>query len=177
MKEGELHPTDEYLDIVDAQDRVIGRRLRSQVYQEHASNFRVVNAFIVNSKGQLWIPTRGAHKKISPNALDFSVGGHVASEESYDDALTREAEEELRIHTATMDVRLLGKLTPEHDGVSAFMQVYEIHTDVVPHFNSSDFTSGEWLFPEQLEQRIRRGQQTKSDLPIVLRHFYSSQPR
>jgi len=74
---------DEYLDLVDLQDSVIGRKLRSEVYAEHLSNFRVVNAFVLNSKGELWIPRRTADKRIFPLCLDMSVGGHVESGESY----------------------------------------------------------------------------------------------
>jgi len=44
---------DEYLDLVNENDEVIGRKLRSEIYAEHLSNFRVVNAFVVNSKGEL----------------------------------------------------------------------------------------------------------------------------
>lgn len=173
MKETEISSGDEFLDVVDENDVVIGRELRSRLYSEYASNFRVVNAFVVNSNGQLWIPTRRPDKKLAPNALDFSVGGHVVSGESYDEALFREAEEELGSNPVRSgSIRRLGKLTPNNDGVAAFMQVYEIRTDKTPQYNPSDFTAGEWLYPEQLEQRIRAGHPVKSDLPIVFRRFY-----
>jgi isopentenyl-diphosphate delta-isomerase len=174
-QEGKLG-TDEYLDVVDDEDRVIGKRLRSQLYHEHASNFRVINAFIKNSKGQLWIPTRSPDKKLSPNALDFSVGGHVESGESYDAALQREAQEELALNAMQLGARLLGKLTPQ-DGVAAFMQVYEIITDKTPIYSATNFSSGEWMYPHELNARILRGTAVKSDLPIVLRRFYQTTSR
>jgi isopentenyl-diphosphate delta-isomerase len=46
---------DEYLDLVSENDEVIGKKLRSEIYAEHLSNFRVVNAFLVNSEGKLWV--------------------------------------------------------------------------------------------------------------------------
>lgn len=48
--------SDELQDIVDAEDRVVGVRWRSQLYREEACNFRVINAFQKNREGKLWIP-------------------------------------------------------------------------------------------------------------------------
>lgn len=61
------------------------------------SNFRVVNAFLVNPEGKLWIPKRTSDKRIFPDCLDVSMGGHVESGESYEQALERELAEELNI--------------------------------------------------------------------------------
>ncbi len=127
---------DEYLDLVDSQDTVIGKKLRSEVYVNHLSNFRVINAFVVNSKGELWIPRRAADKRIFPLCLDMSVGGHVESGESYDEAFKRETNEELNIDVDYITYRFLGKLTPESDGVSAYMQVYEITLNEAPDWRS-----------------------------------------
>ncbi|MEI7720231.1 MAG: NUDIX domain-containing protein, partial [bacterium] len=137
---------DEYLDLVNEQDEVIGKKPRSEVYAEGLSNFRVVNAFVVNSKGQLWIPRRTATKRIFPLCLDMSMGGHVESGETYEQSFTREVVEELGIDTKTTPWKLLGHLTPK-DGVAAFMNVYEIHADEVPKFNPNDYTEYSWLTP------------------------------
>ena len=56
-------PHDELLDLVDENDHVIGVMRRSEVYGKKLRNIRVINAFIVNSKGELWIPRRTAHKR------------------------------------------------------------------------------------------------------------------
>ncbi len=66
---------DEILNIVDENDYVIGQKKRSEIYCQRLCNFRVVNAFVVNSLGQLWIPRRSAHKSIFPFCLDVSMGG------------------------------------------------------------------------------------------------------
>ena len=50
--------TEEYLDLVDEQDNIVGNKKRSEIYAENLSNYRVINAFLVNSKGELWIPRR-----------------------------------------------------------------------------------------------------------------------
>ncbi len=164
---------DEYLDLVNEHDEVIGRKLRSQIYEEKLSNFRVVNAFIKNSEGLLWIPQRSSTKKIFPGALDFSMGGHVKSGESYDDAFIREMDEELGFHPEKDRYRLLEKLLPGENGVAAFMHVYEIDADVAPPYNPEEIQSGRWLSPRELLEIISRGMPTKEpDLRIAVEMFY-----
>ena len=167
-----MHQNDEWLDLVDAEDRVIGKRLRSDIYAEGSHNYRVINAFIVNAHGELWIPRRTAEKKICPSCLDMSVGGHVESGEGYDDALRRETMEEISVDLTKVPYRLLGHLTPEKDGVYCFMQVYEIASDTAPAYNPIDFVGYEWIAPRALLERITNGEKAKDDLPVLVRHFY-----
>ena len=80
---------DEMLDLVDENDCVIGTARRSEVYAKELRNIRVVNAFVINSKGELWIPRRTAHKRSYPSCLDMSMGGHVESGETYEEAVSK----------------------------------------------------------------------------------------
>lgn len=56
--------SEEILDLVNENDEVIGSKSRSDIYAEGLKNFRVVNAFVINSKGKLWIPRRAANKRL-----------------------------------------------------------------------------------------------------------------
>ena len=167
-------PADEYLDLVDENDRVVGKKLRSEVYAERLSNFRVINAFVVNAAGELWIPRRTADKKIFPLCLDVSAGGHVESGETYDQTFKREVAEELNIATDTVPVHCLGHLTPQKDNVSAFMNVYEIRMNAAPNYNPDDFFEYFWLTPQALLERIERGDKAKSDLQKLVKKFYNT---
>ncbi len=164
---------DELLDVVDVHDHVVGQLPRSEVYRQTLL-CRVVNVFLQNAQGQLWIPRRTAHKRHFPLGLDMSMGGHVESGESYEDALARELLEELRIDVQTTNCELLGYLTPHQNGVSAFMKVYRIVTDNVPAYNEDDFLKAQWLSPEQLLRKITDGEPAKGDLATLVEHFYTA---
>ncbi len=166
-----INDDNEILDLVDEQDCVIGQLERSQVYAQKLSNFRVINAFLVNPEGQLWIPRRTAQKRLAPLSLDVGVGGHVGSGESYEQALIREVMEEVNIDLSTHQFQLLGKLTPHEHGVTAFLQVYKIFVDKAPQYNPDDFMEYFWLTPEQALDKIAAGDKAKCDLSALLRFF------
>lgn len=168
------HLTEEYLDLVDQNDQVIGQKKRSEVYAEgyHNFGFRVVNLFVVNSQGQIWLPRRRQEKAHCPLHLDCSMGGHVSSGETYEQALKRETLEELNLDVDKIDLKFLGYLTPHQHGVSAFMKVYETKMDDAPNYNPNDFFEYLWVSPQELFDRIAMGEKTKSDLPKMIKIFY-----
>ncbi|WP_288432495.1 NUDIX domain-containing protein, partial [uncultured Deinococcus sp.] len=114
----------EWPDLVDEHDRVIGRVERDRAWRERLP-VRVVNAFLVNSRGELWIPRRTRTKKTFPDSLDLSVGGHVGAGETYEAAFRRETREELNLDVDTLPWREIAAFSPFGTGLSAFMRVYE----------------------------------------------------
>lgn len=164
---------DELLDIVDFNDQVIGQKYRSEIYATKVSNFRVINALLINSNKHVWIPRRSATKKLFPLCLDASVGGHVAAGESYEQAFERELQEELNIKLSDVTYHLLAKLSPHEHGVSAYMHVYLITTDKEPIYNTDDFISASWYEITELQSIIKNGEHTKGDLPALINLLYS----
>lgn len=162
---------EEFLDLVNKEDQVIGRLERSKVYSAGLNNFRVVNAFLVNNNGQLWIPRRTAHKKLFPLYLDVSVGGHVSSGETYDQAFAREMQEEVGLSLQKVVYEKLGALNPYQHGVSAFMYVYTFFFDQVPPYNENDFVEYFWLYPHELMEKLRIDK-AKGDVPLLIDFFF-----
>lgn len=165
---------DEILDLVNDNDEVIGQMPRSEVHAKKLHNFRVINAFVMNDEGKIFIPRRTAHKRLFPNALDMSVGGHVETGEDYLAAFRRETMEELAIDIDQVPWRDLGALNYREHGVNAFMHVYEIRINDTPHYNPDDFSEHFWLSPQELLARLAAGDQSKGDLPILVRYYYLS---
>jgi len=159
---------DELLDLVNELDQVIGQEYKTTVYQKKLNNFRVINAFVINNRNEIWVPQRSPSKKLFPLCLDASVGGHVMAGETYDQAFARETMEELAIDIQQVQHSLLGKLTPQTNPVSAFMHLYLIHTNVAPDYNKNDFVDARWYSISGLLDAINNGAKTKGDLPELI---------
>ena len=167
-----LQQTKEILDLVDENDQVIGIIERGEAYQQGLTNIRVIDAFIKNAEGKLFIPRRHKDKRLHPLKLDASAGGHVSSGESYDEAFVKEVQEELNLDVRHVLFKKLGTMTPESDGTGAFITVYEILSDETPDYNPNDFIEHYWLTPEEIIERIAQGDKAKSHLPMILKKFY-----
>jgi isopentenyl-diphosphate delta-isomerase len=160
-----MSEAEEILDLVNDQDEIIGtipRSEASRLVPENLGFIRAVDMFIQNDDGKLWIPTRTAHKTIAPDGLDYSMGGHVDSGETYDQTVYREAEEELNIKLDPGKLELVKKFPPAE--TPYFRAVYLYHTNETPDFNPDDFVSAEWLAPQELVQRLDSGVLAKSSI-------------
>lgn len=160
---------EEILDLVDNDDNVIGTISRQEVYAQGIKNYRCVHAFIQNSEGQLWIPRRVGSKKLYPNALDFSVAGHVEAGETYEEALVKEAKEEVRLELVPNDYQEVGYFTPYTSEVGVFQKVYLIKCEETPAYDETEFQGHEWLTPQAVLERFAVGEAMKDDIPKLLR--------
>lgn len=158
-------PNDELLDIVNKDDEVIGTILRSnydQLVEQKLGYIRAVEMFIQNDEGQLWIPTRTADKKIAPNGLDYSMGGHVESGESYEESALREIEEELNLKIDPSKLEFIKKFKP--GVIPYFRNFYIYRSNESPVYNPNDFVGAEWLSPDEILKKIDSGMPAKTSL-------------
>lgn len=165
----ETDSPEEILDLVDENDNVIDSKSRNEIYAKGLRNYRVVHAFIVNSKGQLWIPRRVKTKKLYPGGLDYSIAGHVSSGESYEEGIKKEAIEEVNIDLNVTPFKEIATFTPHTHNVHCFQKVYLIECDNAPNYNTEDFSGFEWLSSEDIIKRFENGELGKEDIPEVVR--------
>lgn len=163
---------DELLDLVDDQDQVIGSIWRSEAFERGIKHTRGVNAFLINSWGELWIPKRAMHKVRWPGRLDMSVGGAVERGESYEQAFRRETQEELNLDVNALPWRKVGYFSPLDTKLNSFQCIYEVASDAEPEYNQDDFSGGEWVTPRELLDRIEAGEPAKGDLRALLNLIY-----
>lgn len=162
-------PDEEILDLVDIDDNVIGTIARSrysEMVQNNLGHIRSVELLIRNSKGEYWIPTRTADKKIAPNGLDYSMGGHIDAGEDYLDAALREIREELNLNLTPTDLVQVKKFAPSITNYHRMVYLYE--SDETPMFNPADFTHAEWLSPQQIKEKLDAGVPAKNHLLLTI---------
>jgi len=88
----------EILDVIDDNDKVIGKAPRQEVYAK-SLHHRIVHILIFNDKGEMALQLRSNKCSFCPHHWSTAVGGHVQSGESYEQAALREYEEELGTKT------------------------------------------------------------------------------
>ena len=93
----------EIVPVVDENGLVIGRAARDYCHRaESAQNgallHPVVHLQIVDRFSRFYLQHRSANKETFPNRWDVAVGGHVAYGEYYQEAMFREAGEELGLY-------------------------------------------------------------------------------
>ena len=90
------NPGDELLDRLDESGRVIGTISRRELRGTRIPH-RCAYMLLFNSRGELFIHQRTATKDTHPGYWDVCVGGLPSAGESFDQAIRREAEEEIGV--------------------------------------------------------------------------------
>ncbi|MBI2173273.1 MAG: NUDIX domain-containing protein [Candidatus Aenigmarchaeota archaeon] len=90
---------EEYFDIVDENDKIIGRATRKECHSNSSLVHRGVDVLIFDSKGRLLLQKRSMKKDLYPGLWTCSATGHNGIGEGYREAAERELEEELGIRT------------------------------------------------------------------------------
>ncbi len=163
----------EIIDLVDENDQVIKQIERDDTVnyvQKYGGYIRVVDCYIMNSQGKLWVRRRTAHKRIAPNGLDFSIGEHMQAGETYEDAIIRGFQEEVGFTPDNEKLEFLGVNKPLEDG-HLLQEFFIYHSDATPELNPEDFVEATWMKPEELVSKIESGEIAKSNIVPSVRKF------
>ncbi len=94
--------TEEWVPLVDEEGNVTGHAPRSMVHNQSTFWLHpVVHLQVVTPNG-LWLQKRPLNKLVQPGKWDTAVGGHVARGEDIQQALLREASEEIGLSPVTV---------------------------------------------------------------------------
>lgn len=93
------------VDIVDADDNIVGSDLKTKAH-DLGYLHRIALGIIIDSQNR-WLLVKQAADRQDPGQLVCPVGGHVRTGESYEQALRREAKEE--VDYDNFEFKLVGK--------------------------------------------------------------------
>lgn len=85
----------EMLPLIEPTGQVLGYATRSYCHSAARPLHPVVHLNIINRSGEIYLQKRAMTKKLLPGYWDTAVGGHIGYGESVQEALFREAGEEL----------------------------------------------------------------------------------
>ncbi len=145
--------TVEMIDIVDADNNVIGSAPRSEVHGRGLRH-RAVHMLIVDGQGRIYLQRRSEHKDVDPGLWDTSAAGHVDSGEEYLAAAQRELGEELALRDVAL--RAICDLPAQPETGQEFVRVYVGCTAVEPRPDPREIAAGGWWSSTDIVQWLAR---------------------
>lgn len=159
---------EEWFDVVDEEDRVIGQAPRSRVHAERLLH-RAVHIFVFNSGGEFLLHLRSATKDEYPLTYTSSASGHLAVDEEYDAAAARELQEELGLSGT---LTRLHKLTASPETAYEHTVLYRIVTDRQPSPDPEEIAEVRFVAWEEVISLLRENPQKFSPPFRLLVEWY-----
>lgn len=146
---------EEWLPVVDAQGKVIGRAPRSVCHSGSKLLHPVVHLHIINKQGDIFLQKRSHSKKFLPGKWDTAVGGHISVHETVETALKREAWEELGI--SQLKVQFLASYIWESEREKELVFVFLCQYYDCIHIDNPEVEEGRFWNRQEICQKIDSG--------------------
>lgn len=150
--------TDEWFDVVNARDEVIGRETRRVV---HATGLwhRAVHVLVFDRAGRVFLQKRSMTKDTSPGLWDSSCSGHLDAGEDYDTAAVRELGEEIGVRGVVAgametEVRRWFRLEACVETGWEFCWIYRLRHEGPFVLHPEEIETGEWFAPAEVSRRL-----------------------
>lgn len=155
------------LDVVNDMDEVIGKVAYEEVYKKLLFH-RIVHILIFNTQGKLALQKRSKTKEYLPGYWSTSVGGHVQSGESYEEAALREYEEELG---TTTPLKLIFKdaFQNEDDKHMKFIATFSTQYNGPFMANPEEVEYVEYFSLGEIKKMIQNGDKFHPELLYILK--------
>jgi isopentenyldiphosphate isomerase len=144
---------EELFPVVDEDGNTSGEALRSVCHDGKSMLLHpVVHLHLFNSSDELFMQKRAMSKDIQPGKWDTSVGGHLDLGETVEEALAREAYEELGL--TDFEPVFLGKYVWESSRERELVSSFSTKTDYVPLINKDEIDEGKYWSIKDIKENI-----------------------
>jgi len=146
---------DEWFDLVDESGRVTGRAPRRICHSSPGLLHPVVHLHVLDGRDRIFLQKRPLAKQIQPGKWDTAVGGHVHAGEKVEDALKREALEELGIRN--FHAVLLGIYRWDSQVESELVYLFLTRYSGPFELNPDEVDAGKFWRIRQIRDRLGEG--------------------
>ena len=143
---------EDIFDVVNDDDEIIGRELRSVVHARGLLH-RAVHVLVYNAAGQLFLQKRSMAKDNDPGLWDSSCSGHVDSGESYAVAAERELMEEIDL-LVDEPMEELFKIEASTGTGWEFAVIYRTESEGPFTLCPEEIDEGRWFTPEEIDNAL-----------------------
>jgi isopentenyl-diphosphate Delta-isomerase len=143
---------EDIFDVVNDDDEIIGRELRSVVHARELLH-RAVHVLVYNAAGQLFLQKRSMTKDNDPGLWDSSCSGHVDSGESYAVAAERELMEEIDL-LVDEPMEELFKIEASAGTGFEFAIIYRTESEGPFTLCPEEIDEGRWFTPEEINNAL-----------------------
>ena len=144
---------EEWFPVVDKDGNTIGKALRSVCHDGKSMLLHpVIHLHLFNTRGELFLQKRAKTKDIHPGKWDTSVGGHISPGETPNEALMREAGEEIGLNNLVPV--FLGKYIWESPRERELVNSYSSISDKFPVINKDEIDEGRFWELKEIRENL-----------------------
>ena len=147
--------SEEWVPLVDEKGKVIGQAPRSEVHNGSKLLHPVVHLHVLNRNKAILLQKRPITKDIQPGKWDTAVGGHISAGETLEQALKKEAFEEIGL--VNFSAKLHKAYKWESDVESEFIYMFITFDYKNYHVHSDEVEEARFWTRKQIENNLGEG--------------------
>ncbi len=151
-KKKQVLPTEEILPLVDEKGNIIGQAPRSHLHNGSKLLHPVVHMHVISQNKAILLQKRPETKLIQPGKWDTAVGGHISFGETLEQALRKEAYEEIGL--TDFSAKLLQVYSYKSEEEAELVYLFVTHDHKNYHLHSDEVEEARFWTKKQIENQL-----------------------